>query len=99
MSLSVGSRPARLVNGPLVSVLPVSGAGPLVSALSLLVNVLRLIAAGAGVVEDVVGLEEIIVGVSAGKSTVELKSGALKSGAFSRCTFITIESSAQATIE
>ena len=99
MSSSVGSRPARLVNGLLVSVLQVSGAGPLVSALGLLVNVLRRIAAGAGVVEDVVGLEGILVGVSAGKSIVELKYGALKSGAFSRCTFITTESSAQSTIE
>ena len=66
LSSSVGSRPARLVNGPRVSVLQVSGAGPLVNALGLLVNVLRRIAAGGVVVEDVVGLEGVLVGVGAG---------------------------------
>ena len=43
-----GSQPAKLVSSPLVNVL-----GPQV-------NLLRRLAAGAGGVEDVVGLEEVL---------------------------------------
>ena len=53
-----GSQPAKLVSGPLVN------------ALSPLVNMLRMINAGAGGVEDVVGLE-VLAGVSAGAGGVE----------------------------